>query len=262
MLGVLLLAGDRPVTADRLLDLVWGDYPPASGRACVQVAIFRLREWLERNLGESAVLESDGAGYWLRIPQDALDLHRFRAAIDAAADAHGPERVAVLESALALWRGPALAGSGLIPSQTDELDSLRRDAACALGEAAIEAGEPQRALAHLARLAAEAPYDEGLQAAHATVLAGCGRQAEALAAIERCRTLLAEELGVDPGQQLRDAHARVLRQGTAKPVVFDVSDALGLPAGSARVVLAAGADEGIAARIIGALRAAGPAQIG
>jgi DNA-binding SARP family transcriptional activator len=253
LLSILLLAEDRPVTADRLLDLVWGEDPPASGRACVQVAICRLRDWLERNADGAAVLESDGAGYWLRVAPDALDLHWFRAAIEDADEAEGRARVAALEGALTMWRGAALADSGLAASLTSALDRLRRDAACALADAALVAGQPQRSLEHLDRLAADAPFDEGLQATYAIILAECGRQADAFAAIERCRTLLAEELGVDPGQQLRDAHARVLRQGTEETVEVDLSEVFGLPCGSARLVLRAGVD---AEDIVAAFRGA------
>jgi DNA-binding SARP family transcriptional activator len=216
LLGLLLLADGRALPAERLLRAVWGDEPPDSGRAAVHVAVSRLRAWLELHVGDAAALDHDAGGYRLRVPAGSVDAARFRALVAESGKAASPEeRLRWLRDALALWRGQVV-GETSVPFTGDvlvrQLERLRVDTACELADAALAGREPERALACLEATADAYPLDERTQAALAVVLAACGRQAEALGVVERARARLVDELGLDPGPHLQEAHLRILRQ--------------------------------------------------
>jgi DNA-binding SARP family transcriptional activator len=223
LLGLLLLADGRALPADRLLRAVWGDERPDSGRAAVHVAVSRLRGWLELHVGDVAALEHDPGGYRLRVPAGSVDTARFRVLVAESRQAGSPEeRLQRLQDALALWRGP-VAGESAAPLTGDvlvrQLERLRVDTACDLAAAAVAGRRPELALACLEATADAHPLDERTQAVLAIVLAACGRQAEVLGVVERARARLADELGLDPGPHLQEAHLRILRQqvGRAGP---------------------------------------------
>lgn len=221
LLGLLLLADGQPLPPDRLLRAVWGDEPPDTGRGAVHVAVSRLRSWLDRNVGGGVELAHEAGGYRLQARGASLDAAAFRALVAASARAAAPEaRIRHLCDALALWRGPAVA-DGTAWLGTDVLvrriEGLRVEAACALADAAVAARQPEHAVSWLEAAAGDNPLDERAQAALAVTLAVVGRQVEGLAVVERARTRLADELGLDPGPQLRDAHLRILRQQLVPP---------------------------------------------
>ncbi|GAA4494185.1 BTAD domain-containing putative transcriptional regulator [Actinoallomurus oryzae] len=211
LLGVLLLAGRRPLTTEQLIELVWADRADRTGRGSVQAAVSRLRDWLGRLPGDTPPVEYDGAGYRLVVPAEAVDLGRFRARVRSAASADDPSvRCELLESALDLRRGPVLADLDRAGSLVREADDGVRRAAVAFAEAAIAAGRPGSAVARVDALADEHPLDEELQASLIELLAIAGRPADALRRYQRVRERIIDEMGVEPGARVQRAYLTVL----------------------------------------------------
>ena len=209
LLTVLALRPNRAVSAGLLVDEVWGDDPPADATGALQALVGRLR----RALGADAVDSADG-GYRLAAAPDDVDLHRFERltgeGLRALADGDPAKAAGVLDDALALWRGPALAD---LPDRTAEaarVDVRRLDALRARHTAALALGEAEQSLPELTALCDAHPLDEPLQALRLRALHGTGRSAEALAAYDDVRRLLADRLGSDPGPELRALHAELL----------------------------------------------------
>ncbi|NGO72107.1 BTAD domain-containing putative transcriptional regulator [Streptomyces boncukensis] len=215
LLTALALAGGAPVRTDALAAAVWpdgdGDDVPADEPAAVQALVGRLR----RALGKEAVVSAAGGGYRLDAEREAVDLFRFERLADegagALADGDPDKAAALLDDALALWRGPALAdlpdggGASALRAAARHL-AARRDRL----EAALALGQAESVLPAVRQLAAEHPLDEPLQALRLRALRDAGRTAEALAAYEEVRAGLAEQLGADPGPRLRALHAELL----------------------------------------------------
>ncbi|MGI5352077.1 AfsR/SARP family transcriptional regulator [Streptomyces sp. CA-250714] len=218
LLTALALAGGRAVHTGELAAAVWSEHedPPADETAALQALVGRLR----RSLGREAVGSVEG-GYRLVTARDDIDLYRFErlAAEGAAALADGdPGKAAdLLDDALALWRGPALAdlpdgGGAAGVRAADRALAARRHRA----EAALALGQAETVLPTVRQLAAENPLHEPLQALLLRALRDAGRTAEALAAYERVRTRLADQLGTDPGPELRALHAELLADDPAR----------------------------------------------
>ncbi|MFF9197011.1 BTAD domain-containing putative transcriptional regulator [Streptomyces sp. NPDC014779] len=211
LLTVLALRAGRPVPVGVLVDEVWGAgaEPPADAVAALQALVGRLR----RALGHERVESTEG-GYRLAADPDDVDAHRFaRLAAEGAreldAGRPGPA-AALLDEALALWKGPALAD---LPDRTAEAarwEARRLDARRARCAAALALGEAAAVLPELAALTAEHPLDEPLQALRIRALRDTGRPSEALAAYEEVRRSLADRLGADPSPELRALHAALL----------------------------------------------------
>ncbi|UNZ19614.1 BTAD domain-containing putative transcriptional regulator [Streptomyces sp. 891-h] len=217
LLTALALAGGRAVHTGELVSWVWGEQedPPADETAALQALVGRLR----RSLGREAVGSVEG-GYRLVAAREDIDLHRFErlASEGAAALADGdPAKAAdLLDDALALWRGPALAdlpdgGGAAGVRAADRLLAARRHRA----EAALALGHAETVLPTVRQLAAEHPLNEPLQALLLRALRDAGRAAEALAAYDAVRGRLAEQLGTDPSPELRALHTELL---AAEPV--------------------------------------------
>ncbi|CAM5284620.1 hypothetical protein SNARM312S_02974 [Streptomyces narbonensis] len=225
----------RAMSVGALIDQVWADDDPAAGldrTAALQALVGRLR----RALGHEAVLSGPG-GYLLAADPDTVDLHRFErlAAEGAAALADGDavRAAALLDQALGLWRGPALAdlpgreADPLVVRLEQRHARARRDRYAA----DLALGRAQDVLAPLAALAAGHPLDEPVQALRIRALRAAGRPAEALAAYEEVRTGLADRLGTDPGPELRALHTELLGAPARVPVPGHPSDRSGrLPA--------------------------------
>ncbi|MGW8327218.1 AfsR/SARP family transcriptional regulator [Streptomyces sp. NPDC055897] len=221
LLVALVTGGGRGVPQSALIAQVWGDgnAPPADEVAAVQALVGRLR----RALGRDAV-ESVAGGYRLAAEADEVDLFRFErlAAEGANALAVGDaERAAgLLDDALALWQGPALAD---LPARDGDplvfrAERRRADAHRNRLAAEVELGRAESALGELAALASAAPLDEPLQALHLRALHAAGRSAEALAAFASIRGALSERLGTNPGPELLALHAELLRpEGHERP---------------------------------------------
>jgi DNA-binding SARP family transcriptional activator len=211
LLGVLLLAGGRPLTAEQLIELVWADRADRTGRGPVQAAVSRLRDWLGRLPGETPPIEYDGAGYRLVVPAETVDLGRFRARVRRASAAEdAAARRDLLASALDLRRGPVLADLDRSGSLVREAEDGVRRAAVALAEAAVASGRPGTAITRVTALAEENPLDEELQASLIELLSIAGRPADALRLYQRVREYIADEMGVEPGARVRRAYLTVL----------------------------------------------------
>ncbi len=209
LLGALALHPGRTRTTGALTDAVWGAEPPADATGALQALVGRLR----RAIGRDAV-ESVAGGYRLCAEPDQVDLHRFQRLAEegarALADGDPGKAAVLLEDALALWRGPALADLPGHQAEAARLAARRLDARRDRLAAAVALGQAEQALPELAELCTGHPLDEPLQALRLRALRASGRPAEALAAYEQLRTMLADRLGADPGPELRSVHAELL----------------------------------------------------
>ncbi|MFI9104217.1 BTAD domain-containing putative transcriptional regulator [Streptomyces fildesensis] len=211
LLAALALHADRPVSADALITEVWGpdaDLPhDASG--ALQALVSRLR----RALGKDVVTSGPG-GYRLRTGPGDVDLHVFeRLAAEGAAalDAGDPETAAsTLREALALWRGPAFADLPDRLSAAARPEALRLTALHRRIDADLACGRAAETLPQLRELVADHPLDEPFHVQLIRALRAAHRSADALVAYEQARRALADQLGADPGPELRKLHAQLL----------------------------------------------------
>ncbi len=233
LLAALALHAGRPVSADRLADLVWGEGPPPSVTASLQGYVARLRRALEPDRpprAPSRVLVTEEGGYALRLDPGVLDVQRFEQAVAevhrrldpallAARPGEGLEALHErLDDALALWRGTAYADLEDAPAaQADRsrLEELRLLAVEDRAAVALGLGRHATTAAELEWLTAAHPLRERLWGLRALALARCGRQADALAVLAEVRDVLRTELGLEPGAELRDLQTAVLRQDPA-----------------------------------------------
>ncbi|MFI7504731.1 AfsR/SARP family transcriptional regulator [Streptomyces sp. NPDC049687] len=221
-LALLLVRAGQPVAVSEIVDVLWGADPPRSAVNVVRRHVGSLRRLLEPGLptrAEGRWLVRDAGGYRLVTDRDSADLPRFRALREAArdrADTAPARAVELLTEALSLWCGPVAAG---IPAHArahpafDAVERERLTAAREAADAALRAGLPEPVLPQLRRAADAHPLDEPVHGGLVRLLAAAGRRTEALAAYETVRARLAEELGIDPGPELRNAHDAVLREG-------------------------------------------------
>ncbi|MGY1771805.1 BTAD domain-containing putative transcriptional regulator [Blastococcus sp. SYSU D00813] len=222
LLTLLLSEPGRAVGLDRIIATLWGDEPPPTVTGTLQAYVSHLRRVLEPNRGPRKppeVLLTRAPGYLIQVGADELDSLRFAHLVeegDRAVEAGDAVRGGtLLDQALELWRGEPLAELGDQPSAaTDrlrltELYVRARERRC---DALLASGRPEAAVPDLQRLVAEHPLRERLWARLVTALYAADRQADALDALRRCAELLREELGIDPGPELRDLEQAVLRQ--------------------------------------------------
>jgi predicted ATPase/DNA-binding SARP family transcriptional activator len=210
LLARLALDAGRPVTTGRLVDAVWEDDLPADHVHALQSLVSRLR----RSLGDAELVAPAPGGYRLDVEVDVDRFERL-AGEGGAALGGDPERAArLLHEALALWRGPALADLAdyrFAAAAAARLDGLRVAALADRIEADLALGRADRLVGELEALCAEHPLHERLAGQLIAALYAAGRQADALAAYERVRARLADELGVPPSPELQAAHLAVLR---------------------------------------------------
>ncbi len=225
VVAALLLARGHLVSSERLLEALWQGAPPPSGPANLQAYVSHLRRALEPGRAAraaSTVLVSRGSGYALPVADEDVDAWRFESLVQSARTTSDPrERVELLRTALALWRGPALVGyadQDWAAPEARRLDELRTVAREALLAARLDAGEAAVVVPELEALLVEEPLREERWRLLALALYRSHRQADALATLRRARTLLAEELGVDPGPALRRLEAELLAQSPALDV--------------------------------------------
>ena len=225
VLALLLLEANRVVSMDRLAEDLWAGHPPEGWVTTVQIYVSHLRQALEPGRARGAageVLVTRGRGYLLRVDGGRLDAARFQdgfTAGRAALEAGRYEQAAgTLRQALGLWRGQVLADLAdyaFTRPEAARLEELRLAAVEARIDADLALGRHDALTAELEQLAAEHPLRERLHGQLMLALYRCGRQADALAAYQRVRDLLAGELGIDPGEPLRRLHAAVLAQDPA-----------------------------------------------
>jgi DNA-binding SARP family transcriptional activator/DNA-binding XRE family transcriptional regulator len=217
LLGLLALAASEPVSVDAVIDTLWGEKPPASATRILHGHVSRLRVILDQG-HEGTTLRREASGYRLRVSGAQLDLLEFRALVTQARACAADGQVALAcahhERALTLWRGEVLCDVDVLrdhPAIT-LLSDERRNAILEFTRLALDYGWHARALPHLRKQAAQDRFDEGVHAALMRVLAGLGRQAEALFLYEALRRRLDQQLGVPPAKELRDAHAAIVQQ--------------------------------------------------
>lgn len=218
LLAALALEAPRPVSHDRLIDAIWGEDLPRDPANALQQRISSLRRSLQPERA-GQVLATLSGGYALHIDAARIDARRFTrlAATGREQLASGQHAAArgTLTEALALWRGPALDGVADEPwasAEVARLTELKLTATEDRLRAELALGAGPGLVAEVADLVAAHPLHEGLAALLMVALVRADRQADALAAYERIREALAEELGVDPGAALQQLHRRVLQQ--------------------------------------------------
>ncbi|HEU4421674.1 MAG TPA: BTAD domain-containing putative transcriptional regulator [Pilimelia sp.] len=221
VLAILALEANHLVPVERLIDLSWPDGPPRSARACIQTDVHRLRAVLGTiGAGEYGVrVASEKPGYVLRMDPMRIDAHRFIALVDRArAAADDAARTALLDEALGLWRGPALAGAADGETRVrlcNRLDEVRAVAVEDRIDARLRLGEHNDVLGELADLVQRYPLRERLAALLMRAQQRGGRPADALRTYQEIRRRLADELGLDPGTELQRLHQEVLRGDAA-----------------------------------------------
>ncbi|AGL16218.1 hypothetical protein L083_2708 [Actinoplanes sp. N902-109] len=214
VLGLLALRVNRPVGVDELMDDLWDEDVPGRPRKTLQVYIAHLR----RLMDDPGRITSGPFGYRLTLSDDEFDLRRFeilvaRARALAPVDPEPASRC--YREALAIWTGPALADLRTCPALVRylrPLDELRCDVAEEHLALRIRRGEATGCLAELLELTAADPLRERPWALLMEAYYRTGRQSDALATYQRVRALLADELGVDPGPELRRMERNILRQ--------------------------------------------------
>ncbi|MCI4046544.1 BTAD domain-containing putative transcriptional regulator [Streptomyces sp. TRM75563] len=217
LLAALLLSANTPVSVGRLTDSLWDDTPPSQARGVIQGHVSRLRALLVGADAEAYGVElaTLGDAYVLRVPESLVDAQRFEELLMLAREQRTwADTVLMLKEALSLWQGPALGGAFAGPplrAAAHSLEESRLATVEQLARAYGELGEHHRAAALLAAETAAHPLRESLAAELMLALYRAGRQSEALDRFHRTRRLLADELGIDPGHELADAYALILR---------------------------------------------------
>ncbi|GAB3822091.1 AfsR/SARP family transcriptional regulator [Kribbella italica] len=234
LLAVLLLRSGTPVPHDRLAEIIWGNDLPRNVRGSIHTVVSRLRA----ALGDSGdLIQATSSGYLVEVGPDQLDLLRFRQLLAAAETAPDQRReLPLLRDALDLWREGALTGfdsDELTREDLAELHELRLTVLERRVELDLSLGGQFDLVPELRRLVAQHPLRERLWSYLIQALAQSGRQSDALAAFHDVRRLLDDQLGIRPGQELRDAHQAVLlghpvRRDT-RPGDWQLSNQLPLP---------------------------------
>jgi DNA-binding SARP family transcriptional activator/WD40 repeat protein len=224
VLAALVLEQDRGCSGERLADALWGDDPPASAAKVVQGCIARLRS----RVGASSI-ETVASGYRLTVPSSAVDAPCFERLVARGREllaVKEPERAAfALAEALGLWAGPAfadLAEWDPAAGESARLAELRLQAEELQIDAMLDAGDHAEALDIAQARAGQEPLRERRWELLATALYRNGRQAEALSALRRCRSVVREELGVDPSRSVGELELRILRHD---PTLLPPADA-------------------------------------
>ena len=235
LLAILLLHANEVVSADTLIDGLWGAKPPASAAKGLQVHLSRLRKALERD----DLLVTRSGGYALQATADEIDASRFELLA-----ARGRERLAAgdvagasadLHESLRMWHGAPLADftyESFAQAEIARLEELRLAAVEDRTEADLAAGRGVELVGELQALVAEHPLRERLRAQLMVSLYRSGRQAEALASYQDARRALVEELGLEPSRQLQDLEQAILRHDSTLEVE---GNAGGQPAASVPV---------------------------
>ena len=220
LLAVLLIHAGEVVAADRLIEELWGSDIPGNPANALQVVVSRVRKALE-------VPDSPGRlvtrkpGYLLDVRPDEVDAGRFERLLQeaiAAGSTDLPHVLSLLEEALGLWRGPALAeftADGFARDEITRLEEERFRAVEMKAEAELALGRHAGLVGELTALVGANPLRERLRGQLMLALYRSGRQGDALRVFQEGRGVLAEELGVDPGPELRELHQRILLQAAS-----------------------------------------------
>jgi DNA-binding SARP family transcriptional activator/predicted ATPase len=232
VVAVAALAAPEVVSTDRLVDAIWGESPPANPLPTLQVFVSKLRKTLAA-AGEDGVLESRAPGYRLRVDVADTDVGRFERSTATARSLRERDPASALaayDEALGLWRGPFLSDLVDLPfveSEGARLDELRLLAVEQRTDVALRLGRHAEVVAGLEELVRRHPTREVLWGHLMTALYRSDRQADALQAYGRAREQLADELGIDPGQALRQLELAILQQDPA--LAAPVADPITVP---------------------------------
>ncbi len=214
LLALLLTRANEIVSADRLIDELWGAQPPRAAANALQYHVSQLR----KALGPRELIVTQQPGYGIRVGPEELDLLRFEALIEEARRA-APELAAQrLREALDLWRGPALADlahESFAQAEAPRLEELRLAALERRFEADLALGRYAELVGEVEALVREHPLRERLRAVLMRALYGSGRQVEALEVYRDTRRLLVDELGIEPSPALHELEQAILRQDLA-----------------------------------------------
>ncbi len=217
LLAILLLHRNEVVSADRLIDQLWGDRPPKTARKTLQVHVSALRRALR-----PGTLLTRSSGYLLRVETGEVDLDRFERLVRRARDAEPATAAKLLREALALWRGPPLADVEYEAFARGEVARLEEARLAAL-EDRIDAdhalGRHVETVGELESLTAEHPLRERIRGQLMLALYRSGRQAEALETYADTRRALVDELGLEPGRELRELEHAILLQDPSLDLV-------------------------------------------
>ena len=210
LLAVLALRPGESLSADRLVDDLWGESPPKTARHALENYVSELRQRLGREL-----IQTRAGGYALDVDPEQIDLVRFEAHVAAALDEAAAQRSKSLELALSLIRGEPLADLAFEPFALREVARIRELELMAredLIQAKLDLGRHLEVVSALEPLVTAFPFRERLRGQLMVALYRSGRQAEALAAYRQAREVLVEELGIDPSKELQDLERAILRQ--------------------------------------------------
>ncbi|MFI6811907.1 BTAD domain-containing putative transcriptional regulator [Nonomuraea sp. NPDC050328] len=212
-LAILALEANRPVPVRRLVELIWPESPPRTAEHAVRVAVSQLRTAFKEI--PEVDLVSQGSGYLLRTDPASVDVHRFRDLVQQARLAPDDHvRVTLLEAALGLWRGPALAGAALPEVQERLGGGLEEARLTALEDrltAELRLGRHLDLLEELTELTRAHPFRERLTCQLMTALYRSGQAGVALEAARAARRRLADEIGLDPGPDFQRLELAILR---------------------------------------------------
>jgi DNA-binding SARP family transcriptional activator/streptogramin lyase len=218
VLAILLLHRNEVISVDRLIDDLWGDRPPATANKALQGYVSRLR----KSLNGSVQLLTEGPGYVLRLENGQLDLDRFERLTAEGQDAlrrgQAVEGAKAFEHALGLWRGPPLADFAydeFAQAEIARLEEMRLAACEGRIEADLALGRHRELVPELEGLLGQHPLREHLRALLMLALYRTGRQADALDTYRRGRAALVEQLGIEPGEELKQLEQRILEQDPA-----------------------------------------------
>ncbi|WP_089157419.1 AfsR/SARP family transcriptional regulator [Micromonospora sp. NBS 11-29] len=216
VLAMLLLRAGRVVPFDELVDAVWEERPPATARAQLQICVSRLRQrFVPLGLPADTIV-TDPAGYGIRVEPDDLDAAVFARTVETARAEATAGRAADARrhyrDALALWRGPALAGIAArsVRRRAQTLDEQRLAVLEECVDVELRLGRAVDLIDELAENVERNPLRERLRGQLMLALSAVGRQADALAVYREGRRIYAEELGIEPGAALQELHQRVL----------------------------------------------------
>ena len=215
VLAFLLLHANEVVPTDRLAEALWPGKTPKDPANTIQVFVSALRKaFADRR----DVLETRGPGYVLHVGHGELDLHEFEDLLARARREEPRARVVTLRTALALWRGAPLADltyDAFVEPEAARLEELRRLALEERLEAELDVGGGAELIGDLQELVAEHPLQERPRALLARALYRAGRQADALGTLREGKRFLGDELGLEPGPELRDLELAILRHDPA-----------------------------------------------
>ncbi|MFG2061022.1 BTAD domain-containing putative transcriptional regulator [Micromonospora sp. NPDC048871] len=221
LLAILLVNANLSVPVERMVDELWSD-PPRTARRQVYNGVAALRRRLVEAGFPSTALHTEAGGYRIRLDQAVLDAdlvrQRIAEADRAVAQGRNQDAIHLLAAAVSQWRGNTLDGSRtpLLDSVAARFDEQRIGLVERLAELRLAAGEGSSLVSELKEYVARYPLRESLRGSMMLALYRSGRQAEALATFDEGRHRLAEDLGLDPGVELRRIHTAVLR-GTGHP---------------------------------------------